>query len=208
MFDQGKGTPRKQSIKGITTAKPSMGMVIAVKKLNQDSFLGHNEWLAEVNYPGQLHHPNLMKLMEYCTEDDHGLLVYEFLSKGSLENQLFRRGSTYQLLSWVIKMKVAIGAAKGISFLHRKEKQVIYRDFKTSNILLDSHFNAKLSKFGLAKDGPTGDKTHVSTRIMGTHGYVAPEYVATGHLTTKSDMYNYGVVLLEMLSDRRKEVAP
>lgn len=188
---------------GNMVAKPGTGVVIAVKKLHQESLQGHKEWLAEVNYLGQLHHPNLVKLMGYCTEDDHRLLVYEFLSKGSLENQLFRRGSNYQPLSWAIRMKVAIGAAKGLAFLHSTEKQVIYRDFKTSNILLDSHYNAKLSDFGLAKDGPTGDKTHVSTRVMGTYGYAAPEYVATGHLTTKSDVYSYGVVLLEMLSGRR-----
>jgi len=188
---------------GIMAAKPGMGMVIAVKKLNQESLQGHKEWLAEVNYLGQLHHPNLVKLMGYCSEDDHRLLVYEFMPKGSLENQLFRRGSNYQPLSWAIRMQVAIGAAKGLAFLHGTEKQVIYRDFKTSNILLDSYYSAKLSDFGLAKDGPTGDKTHVSTRVMGTHGYAAPEYVSTGHLTAKSDVYSYGVVLLEMLSGRR-----
>jgi serine/threonine protein kinase len=100
-------------------------------------------------------------------------------------------------------LKVALGAAKGLAFLHSSETRVIYRDFKTSNILLDSEYNAKLSDFGLAKDGPIGDKSHVSTRVMGTHGYAAPEYLATGHLTTKSDVYSFGVVLLELLSGRR-----
>ncbi|KAH9328789.1 hypothetical protein KI387_000897, partial [Taxus chinensis] len=164
---------------GFTASKPGSGIVIAVKKLNQESLQGHKEWLTEVNYLGQLHHPNLVKLTGYCAEDDHRLLVYEFMSKGSLENHLFRRGSSYQPLSWAIRMKIATGAAKGLAFLHNAEKQVIYRDFKTSNILLDSHYNAKLSDFGLAKDGPTGDKTHVSTRVMGTYGYAAPKYVAT-----------------------------
>ncbi|GLJ45823.1 hypothetical protein SUGI_0964280 [Cryptomeria japonica] len=188
---------------GFMASKPGVGMVIAVKKLNQESLQGHKEWLTEVNYLGQLYHPNLVKLTGYCAEDDHRLLVYEFMSKGSLENHLFRRGSNYQPVSWDIRIKIATGAAKGLAFLHNAEKQVIYRDFKTSNILLDSHYNAKLSDFGLAKDGPTGDKTHVSTRVMGTYGYAAPEYVATGHLTAKSDVYSYGVVLLEMLSGRR-----
>ncbi|XP_034705320.1 receptor-like cytoplasmic kinase 176 isoform X1 [Vitis riparia] len=189
--------------KAFTAAKPGTGMVIAVKKLNQEGFQGHKEWLAEINYLGQLYHPNLVKLIGYCLEDDHRLLVYEFMPKGSLEHHLFRRGSYFQPLSWSLRMKVALGAAKGLAFLHSNSVQVIYRDFKTSNILLDSNYNAKLSDFGLAKDGPTGDKSHVSTRVMGTYGYAAPEYLATGHLTTRSDVYSFGVVLLEMLSGRR-----
>ncbi|KAJ7947641.1 Protein kinase [Quillaja saponaria] len=183
--------------------KPGTGIVIAVKKLNKDSFQGHREWLAEVNYLGQLSHPHLVKLIGYCLEDEHRLLVYEFMPRGSLENHLFRRGSYFQPLSWSLRLKVALGAAKGLAFLHSAETKVIYRDFKTSNILLDSNYNAKLSDFGLAKDGPTGDKSHVSTRVMGTYGYAAPEYLATGHLTAKSDVYSFGVVLLEMLSGRR-----
>ncbi|CAN0923733.1 Probable serine/threonine-protein kinase PBL3 [Linum grandiflorum] len=123
------------------------------------------------------------------------------MPKGSLENHLFRRGP--DPLPWAVRMKVAIGAARGLSFLHDAESQVIYRDFKASNILLDADFNAKLSDFGLAKAGPTGDRTHVSTQVMGTHGYAAPEYVATGRLTCKSDVYSFGVVLLELLSGRR-----
>ncbi|KAL5991917.1 hypothetical protein ACLOJK_012829 [Asimina triloba] len=183
--------------------KPGTGIVIAVKRLNQDGYQGHKEWLAEVNYLGQLHHPNLVKLIGYCLEDEQRLLVYEFMPRGSLENHLFRRGSYFQPLPWNIRIKVALGAAKGLAFLHSAETKVIYRDFKTSNVLLDSNYNAKLSDFGLAKDGPTGDKSHVSTRVMGTFGYAAPEYLATGHLTAKSDVYSFGVVLLEMLSGRR-----
>ncbi|KAL2973789.1 hypothetical protein AAZX31_14G066700 [Glycine max] len=100
-------------------------------------------------------------------------------------------------------MKVALDAAKGLAYLHSDEAKVIYRDFKASNILLDSNYNAKLSDFGLAKDGPAGDKSHVSTRVMGTYGYAAPEYMATGHLTKKSDVYSFGVVLLEIMSGKR-----
>ncbi|KAL5733222.1 hypothetical protein ACOSQ2_032914 [Xanthoceras sorbifolium] len=184
-------------------ARPGTGLVIAVKRLNQDGFQGHQEWLAEINYLGQLYHPNLVKLVGYCLEDDHRLLVYEFMPKGSLENHLFRRGSYFQPLSWNLRMKVALGAAKGLAFLHSDQAKVIYRDFKPSNILLDSSYNAKLSDFGLAKDRPTGDRSHVSTRVMGTYGYAAPEYMATGHLTARSDVYSFGVVLLEMLSGRR-----
>ncbi|XP_073137798.1 probable serine/threonine-protein kinase PBL3 isoform X2 [Henckelia pumila] len=185
----------------LTAAKPGSGMVVAVKKLKPEGFQGHKEWLTEVHYLGQLHHPNLVKLIGYCSDGDNRLLVYEFMPKGSLENHLFRRGP--QPLSWATRIKVAIGAAKGLCFLHEAEQQVIYRDFKASNILLDAEFNAKLSDFGLAKAGPTGDRTHVSTQVMGTQGYAAPEYVATGRLTTKSDVYSFGVVLLELLSGRR-----
>ncbi|MCO5603486.1 hypothetical protein L7F22_057637 [Adiantum nelumboides] len=188
---------------GFMATRPGTGIVIAVKKLNQEGLQGHKEWLAEVHFLGQLYHANLVRLIGYCAEDDHRLLVYEFMQRGSLENHLFRRGNHNQALSWAIRMKVAVGAARGLTFLHDAEKPVIYRDFKTSNILLDSQYNAKLSDFGLAKDGPTGDDTHVSTRVMGTYGYAAPEYVSTGHLTAKSDVYSFGVVLLEILTGRR-----
>ncbi|KAL1121783.1 hypothetical protein V6Z11_D01G256600 [Gossypium hirsutum] len=187
----------------LTATKPGSGILIAVKRHNQDGIQGHKEWLAEINYLGQLYHPNLVKLIGYCLEDEHRLLVYEFMPRGSMENHLFRRGSHFQPLSWGVRMKVALGAAKGLAFLHNAETQVIYRDFKTSNILLDSDYNAKLSDFGLARDGPTGDRSHVSTRVMGTHGYAAPEYLATGHLTAKSDIYSFGVVLLEIICGRR-----
>ncbi|KAL2319995.1 hypothetical protein Fmac_028964 [Flemingia macrophylla] len=113
------------------------------------------------------------------------------------------RGSHFQQLSWSLRLKIAVGAARDRAFPHSTETKVIYRDFKTSNILLDTNYDAKLSDFGLARDGPTGDKSHVSTRVMGTHGYAAPEYLATGHLTAKSDVYSFGVVQLEMLSGRR-----
>ncbi|TXG61664.1 hypothetical protein EZV62_013027 [Acer yangbiense] len=106
-------------------------------------------------------------------------------------------------LPWSARMKIAVGAAKGLAFLHEAEKPVIYRDFKASNILLDSDYTPKLSDFGLAKDGPEGDDTHVSTRVMGTQGYAAPEYIMTGHLTAMSDVYSFGVVLLELLTGRR-----
>ncbi|CAA6661743.1 unnamed protein product [Spirodela intermedia] len=195
-----------------TAAKPGTGIVIAVKKLNQEGFQGHKEWLAEIDYLGRFYHPNLVKLIGYCLEDEHRLLVYEFmrgeLGEPSLQEYAppfppFTFGLYFQPLSWNLRMRVALGAAKGLAFLHGAQTKVIYRDFKTSNVLLDSNYNAKLSDFGLAKDGPTGNKSHVSTRVMGTYGYAAPEYLATGHLTAKSDVYSFGVVLLEMLTGRR-----
>ncbi|WJX56117.1 putative serine/threonine-protein kinase pbl15 [Trifolium repens] len=173
---------------------------VAVKLLDIEGLQGHREWLAEVIFLGQLRHPNLVKLIGYCCEDEERLLVYEFMPRGSLENHLFRRLTS---LPWATRLKIAIGAAKGLSFLHGAEKPVIYRDFKTSNVLLDSDFTAKLSDFGLAKMGPEGSKSHVTTRVMGTYGYAAPEYISTGHLTTKSDVYSFGVVLLELLTGRR-----
>ncbi|XP_042463806.1 serine/threonine-protein kinase PBL34-like isoform X2 [Zingiber officinale] len=185
---------------GTTPAKPGTGLTVAVKSLKPDALQGHREWVAEINFLGQLHHPNLVKLIGYCIEDDQRLLVYEFMSRGSLENHLFRKALP---LPWSSRMKVALGAAKGLAFLHGGSEPVIYRDFKTSNILLDAEYNAKLSDFGLAKAGPQGDKTHVSTRVVGTYGYAAPEYVMTGHLTSKSDVYSFGVVLLEILTGRR-----
>ncbi|KAL0318167.1 UNVERIFIED_CONTAM: putative serine/threonine-protein kinase PBL8 [Sesamum calycinum] len=174
---------------------------VAVKVLNKEGLQGHREWLTEVNFLGQLRHPNLVKLIGYCCEDDHRLLVYEFMFRGSLENHLFRKATVP--LSWSTRMMIALGAAKGLAFLHNAERPVIYRDFKTSNILLDSDYMAKLSDFGLAKAGPQGDETHVSTRVMGTYGYAAPEYVMTGHLTARSDVYSFGVVLLELLTGRK-----
>ncbi|KAK1306538.1 Serine/threonine-protein kinase [Acorus calamus] len=190
--------------KGYIDEKLRQGLkaqAVAVKLLDIEGLQGHREWLAEVIFLGQLRHPNLVKLIGYCCEDEERLLVYEFMPRGSLENHLFKRMSAAP--SWNTRLKIAIGAAKGLAFLHGANKPVIYRDFKTSNILLDSDFTAKLSDFGLAKMGPEGEDTHVTTRVMGTHGYAAPEYVMTGHLTTKSDVYSFGVVLLELLTGRR-----
>ncbi|CAN6312399.1 unnamed protein product [Urochloa humidicola] len=183
-------------------AKPGLAaQQIAVKLWDPEGTQGHKEWLSEVIFLGQLRHPNLVKLVGYCSEEEHRLLVYEYMPKGSLENHLFKKFPP--VLSWSTRLNIAVGAAKGLAFLHDAEKPVIYRDFKTSNILLDPDYEAKLSDFGLAKDGPEGDDTHVSTRVMGTHGYAAPEYILTGHLTAKSDVYSFGVVLLEILSGRR-----
>ncbi|XP_066351876.1 serine/threonine-protein kinase RIPK-like [Miscanthus floridulus] len=176
---------------------------VAVKYLDLDGTgtQGHREWLAEVFFLGQLRHDNLVKLVGYCYEDEHRMLVYEYMSNQSLEKHLFR--SLDGSMPWMRRMKIAVGAARGLAFLHDADTPVIYRDFKASNILLDEDYNTKLSDFGLAKDGPQGDATHVTTRVMGTNGYAAPEYIMTGHLTAKSDVYSFGVVLLELLTGRR-----
>ncbi|VAI50138.1 unnamed protein product [Triticum turgidum subsp. durum] len=145
--------------------------------------------------------PHLVKLVGYCYQEHHRMLVYEYMARGSLEHHLFK--NLLASLPWATRLKIAVGAAKGLAFLHEAETPVIYRDFKASNILLESDYTAKLSDFGLAKEGPSGDDTHVSTRVMGTHGYAAPEYILTGHLTARSDVYSFGVVLLELLTGRR-----
>ncbi|KAL6873642.1 hypothetical protein ACP4OV_013724 [Aristida adscensionis] len=173
---------------------------VAVKELNKQGLQGDREWLTEVSCLGQYSHPNLVELIGFCCEGDHRLLVYELMARGSLENHLFRRTCR---LSWTTRVRIARDVARGLAFLHGADRPIIYRDFKTSNILLDADYNAKLSDFGLAKEGPMGGKTHVSTRVMGTYGYAAPEYIATGHLTVMSDVYGFGVVLLEMVVGRR-----
>ncbi|KAG5527696.1 hypothetical protein RHGRI_028587 [Rhododendron griersonianum] len=189
--------------KGLLDENNGRGLVFAVKKLDAGGMQGFREWQAELNFLGSLSHPNLVKLLGYCWEEYELLLVYEFMPKRSLENHLFGRGSAVQPLPWGIRLNILIGAARGLEFLHTSELPVIYRDFKTSNILLDESYNAKLSDFGMAKLGPSEGLSHVSTRIMGTYGYAAPEYVATGHLTSKSDVYGFGVVLVEMLTGLR-----
>ncbi|KAJ8771104.1 hypothetical protein K2173_023429 [Erythroxylum novogranatense] len=184
-------------------SKSGAMMVVAIKKLNSESMQGFNEWKSEVDFLGRLSHPNLVKLLGFCLEDKELLLVYEFMQKGSLENHLFRRHPGIEPLSWKLRLKIAIGAARGLAFLHTSDKQVIYRDFKASNILIDMNYNAKISDFGLAKFGPSGGDSHVTTRVMGTYGYAAPEYIATGHLYVKSDVYGFGVVLLEIMTGQR-----
>ncbi|KAM5556387.1 hypothetical protein ABKV19_024007 [Rosa sericea] len=187
----------------LAAAKPGEGMAVAIKRLNQESYQGREEWFREIYYLGQLRHPNLVKLIGYCSEDNELLLVYEYLPRGSLENYIFRRASYFQPLSWSLRMKIALGAAKALAFLHNEAK-VIYRDFKTSNILLDSTYNVKLSDFGLTVDAREFDRHRgAKTTIMGTYGYSAPEYIATGRLTTKCDAYGFGVVMLELVSGKR-----
>ncbi|MQL75880.1 hypothetical protein Taro_008263 [Colocasia esculenta] len=181
-------------------------IAVAIKKLNEDGPQGHKQWCAEVQFLGVVDHPNLVKLIGYCAIDSETaiqrLLVYEFMPNKSLEEHLFNK--TYPALSWDKRLKIATGVAEGLRYLHEDlEVQVIYRDFKASNILLDEDFKPKLSDFGLAREGPSDGCTHVTTAVVGTYGYAAPDYVETGHLTIKSDVWSFGVVLLEILTGRR-----
>ncbi|XP_062087057.1 serine/threonine-protein kinase RIPK-like isoform X1 [Humulus lupulus] len=157
---------------------------------------------SEVVYLGLLRHPHLVKLIGYCCEEEYRLLVYEYMPKGSLEHQLFTRYNVP--LPWSTRMKIALGAAKGLAFLHGYKQPAIHRDFKPANILLDSDYTPKLSDFGLAKDPDSEDEgTVVSTPIMGTEGYAAPEYIKKGRLTAMIDVYSFGVVLLELITGRK-----
>ncbi|RWR84567.1 serine/threonine-protein kinase CDL1-like protein isoform X2 [Cinnamomum micranthum f. kanehirae] len=177
---------------------------VAIKQLNREGIQGNQEFIIEVLMLSLLHHSNLVNLIGYCAEGDQRLLVYEYMPMGSLEHHLFDLHPEQEPLGWNTRIKVAVGAARGLEYLHVKANPpVIYRDLKSANILLDNDFNPKLSDFGLAKLGPVGDNTHVSTRVMGTYGYCAPEYAMSGKLTLKSDVYSFGVVLLELITGRK-----
>ncbi|CAB4270631.1 unnamed protein product [Prunus armeniaca] len=182
----------------------STNKVVAIKQLDSNGLQGNREFLVEVLMLSLLHHPNLVNLIGYCADGDQRLLVYEYMPLGSLEDHLHDLPPDRKQLDWNTRMKIAAGAAKGLEYLHDKANPpVIYRDLKCSNILLGEGYHPKLSDFGLAKLGPVGDNTHVSTRVMGTYGYCAPEYAMTGQLTLKSDVYSFGVVLLEIITGRK-----
>ncbi|KAM0855263.1 hypothetical protein ACQ4PT_049896 [Festuca glaucescens] len=186
--------------------EPTERIEIAVKQLNRKGVQGQKEWLTEMNVLGIVDHPNLVKLIGYCADDDERgmqrLLVYEYMPNGSVDDHLASRSNS--TLSWPMRLKVALDAARGLKYLHEEmDFQVIFRDLKTSNILLDENWNAKLSDFGLARHGPQEGLSHVSTAVVGTLGYAAPEYMQTGRLTAKSDIWGYGVLLYELITGRR-----
>ncbi|KAL7594722.1 serine/threonine-protein kinase PCRK1 [Lactuca sativa] len=185
---------------------PTKKLRVAVKQLSRRGLQGHKEWVTEVNVLGIVEHPNLVKLIGYCAEDDERgiqrLLVYEYMPNGSVEDHLCAKNE--ETLSWSMRLKVAQDAARGLTYLHEEMGfQIIFRDFKSSNILLDDKWNAKLSDFGLARLGPEEGLTHVSTAVVGTMGYAAPEYIQTGRLRSQSDVWSYGVFLYELITGRR-----
>ncbi|KAL5566774.1 hypothetical protein UlMin_029938 [Ulmus minor] len=180
------------------------GQVVAVKQLDRNGLQGNKEFLAEISMLSLLHHPNLVNLIGYCADGEQRLLVYEFMSAGSLEDRLLEIEPKQKPLDWYTRIKIAFGAATGLEYLHEKaDPPVVYRDLKSSNILLDEDLNPKLSDFGQANLGPSGEKVNVSSRVMGTYGYCAPEYTRCGTLTLKSDIYSFGVVLLELITGRK-----
>ncbi|XP_048598862.1 receptor-like serine/threonine-protein kinase ALE2 isoform X4 [Brassica napus] len=181
------------------------GTKVAVKVLKRDDQQGGREFLAEVEMLSRLHHRNLVNLIGICIEDRNRSLVYELIPNGSVESHLHGVDKEASPLDWEARLKIALGAARGLAYLHEDSSpRVIHRDFKSSNILLEHDFTPKVSDFGLARNAlDDEDNRHISTRVMGTFGYVAPEYAMTGHLLVKSDVYSYGVVLLELLTGRK-----
>ncbi|KAF5808126.1 putative protein kinase RLK-Pelle-RLCK-VIIa-2 family [Helianthus annuus] len=186
----------------LAPSKQGVGVAVAVKRLDHESLQGHAEWMAEVNFLGYMAHPNIIKLLGYCMDEPERLLVYEYMPNKSLDRFLFTdTPNTAVPLSWRTRLLIMIGVARGLTYLH--SANVIYRDLKPANILLDGDFNAKLADFGLARRGPETEGTHVSTCVVGTYGYAAPEYVQTGRLNIKSDVYGFGVVMLESITGQR-----
>ncbi|XP_075474153.1 proline-rich receptor-like protein kinase PERK15 [Primulina tabacum] len=177
------------------------GKEVAVKSLKSNSSQGEREFQAEVDIISRVHHRHLVSLVGYCIAGSQRMLVYEYVPNGTLEFHL--HGSGRPSMDFHTRLKIAIGSAKGFAYLHEDcHPRIIHRDIKTANILLDFNFEAKVADFGLAKLS-SDTNTHVSTRIMGTFGYLAPEYASTGKLTEKSDVYSYGIMLLELITGRR-----
>ncbi|KAL0289553.1 UNVERIFIED_CONTAM: putative LRR receptor-like serine/threonine-protein kinase [Sesamum calycinum] len=176
----------------------SDGTVIAVKQLSAKSKQGNREFVNEIGMISALQHPNLVKLFGCCIEGNQLLLVYEYLENNSLARALFGREEQRLNLDWQTRQKICIGIARGLAYLHEESRlKIVHRDIKATNVLLDKDLNAKISDFGLAKLDEE-ENTHISTRIAGTVGYMAPEYAMRGYLTDKADVYSFGIVALEI----------
>ncbi|KAL9662236.1 hypothetical protein QQ045_027068 [Rhodiola kirilowii] len=180
------------------------GTYAAIKVLKINHQHGDKEFMAEVDMLCRLHHRNLVKLIGICIEGHKRCVVYELIPNGSLESHLHGRDREKPPLDWSSRMKIALGAARGLAYLHEDSSpRVVHRDFKSSNILLENDFTPKVSDFGLAQPTLAAENAYKSTEAMGTFGYIAPEYALTGHFLVKSDVYSYGVVLLELLTGRK-----
>ncbi|CAL0315871.1 unnamed protein product [Lupinus luteus] len=178
------------------------GTEVAVKKILNNLGQAEKEFRVEVEAIGHVRHKNLVRLLGYCVEGVNRLLVYEYVNNGNLEQWLHGAMHKPGILTWEARMKVILGTANGLAYLHEAiEPKVVHRDIKSSNILIDDEFNAKVSDFGLAKLLDSGE-SHITTRVMGTFGYVAPEYANSGLLNEKSDIYSFGVLLLEAITGR------
>ncbi|KAF3976030.1 hypothetical protein CMV_000741 [Castanea mollissima] len=183
------------------------GTVVAIKRAREGSLQGVKEFLTEIEFLSRLHHQNLVSLIGYCDEEGEQMLVYEFMSNGTLRDHLSAKCK--EPLSFAMRLRIALGSAKGILYLHTEANPPIFhRDIKASNILLDSKYMAKVADFGLSRLAPVPDiegivPAHVSTVVKGTPGYLDPEYILTRKLTDKSDVYSLGVVFLELLTGKQ-----
>ncbi|KAI9101456.1 hypothetical protein K1719_023938 [Acacia pycnantha] len=180
----------------------SNGVIIAVKQLSSKSKQGNREFVNEIGMISALQHPNLVKLYGCCIEGNQLLLIYEYMENNSLASALFGSQGRKIHLDWPSRMKICVEIARGLAYLHEESRlKIVHRDIKATNVLLDKDFTAKISDFGLAKLDE--ENTHISTRIAGTIGYMAPEYATRGYLTDKADVYSFGVVVLEIVSGKR-----
>ncbi|KAG5020268.1 hypothetical protein AAZX31_06G215400 [Glycine max] len=178
------------------------GSLAAIKVLSAESRQGVREFLTEIKVISSIEHENLVKLHGCCVEDNHRILVYGYLENNSLAQTLIGSGHSSIQLSWPVRRNICIGVARGLAFLHEEVRpHIIHRDIKASNVLLDKDLQPKISDFGLAKLIPP-NLTHISTRVAGTVGYLAPEYAIRNQVTRKSDVYSFGVLLLEIVSRR------
>ncbi|MFS8015248.1 putative protein kinase RLK-Pelle-DLSV family [Helianthus anomalus] len=183
------------------------GTQVAVKTLCAESKQGVREFLAEIDTISNVRHRNLVELIGCCVEGTHRILVYEFVENNSLDHAILGKKSNAIELNWEKRSKICIGTARGLAYLHEELKpHIVHRDIKASNILLDKNFTPKIGDFGLAKLFPDSI-THISTKLAGTTGYLAPEYVLGGQLTLKADVYSFGVLVLETISGKSSSLS-
>ncbi|KQJ85319.1 cold-responsive protein kinase 1 [Brachypodium distachyon] len=175
---------------------------VAVKVLSAESRQGTREFLTEIDVISNVKHPNLVELIGCCVEGDHRILVYEYLENSSLDRALLGSNSEPANFTWSIRSAICTGVARGLAYLHEEiASPIVHRDIKASNILMDKNYIPKIGDFGLAKLFPD-NITHISTRVAGTTGYLAPEYAWHGQLTKKADIYSFGVLVIEIISGK------
>ncbi|KAL3515800.1 hypothetical protein ACH5RR_022702 [Cinchona calisaya] len=177
------------------------GQLVAIKRAQQGSMQGGLEFKTEIELLSRVHHKNVVGLVGFCFDQGEEMLVYEYIPNGTLKDSL--SGKSGIRLDWMRRLRIALGAARGIQYLHiLADPPIIHRDIKSNNVLLDERLNAKVADFGLSKPMGSPDRTHVTTQVKGTMGYMDPEYYMTNQLTEKSDVYSFGVLLLELITAR------